>query len=148
MRKLLLIPSVAIALSIAAAMPSAAATLKQVQALCSKNPNCSQVPGKPGDKWVDFCINGKNRCETQVGCPKNGDQCQMTIVQNGQRTKHGSKGVDKVLAGGAGATPRPSRTPSAGILDSGPGFTSQGPAATGSPVGGGAPAPAAGPVLR
>jgi hypothetical protein len=147
MRKLLLIPSTAIALSIVAATPSAAATLKDVQAACSKNPNCTQVPGKPGDKWVDFCIKDGSPCTNLVMCPKNGGNCEMLIVRNKQRERLGSKAVDTMLAGGAGTAPKRSRTPSAGLLDTGSGFAPQGPAATGSPLGGGA-APAAAPVYR
>jgi len=144
---------------------SASATdLAQAKKLCAANPNCKDM----GDG--SFCVKqGKHRCAGLVTCPKQGD-CNVNTTSEfksgPQKKLVGSKVVVNLLTTGAMAkktarrpdlkdpsvtkkvdqsssmlrTAKPVGPPTAGILDSRPGFSQQGPGATGSPATSGAPA--------
>jgi hypothetical protein len=144
---------------------SAGATdLAQAKKLCAANPNCKDAGGG------DFCVKqGKHSCGGHVHCPKQGEctVIETTEFKSGTQKKLvGIKTVVNLLTTGATATKtarrpnlkdlsvtkkvdqsspmlrtaKPVRPPAAGILDSSPGFSQQGPGATGSPVTSGAPA--------
>ncbi len=141
-----------------------ATDLAQAKKLCAANPNCKH------DGDGGFCVKqGTQACGGHVHCPKQGD-CKVNwtaeLQRGTQKRLSDTKTIVNLLTSGTAAkktatgarlkdlpvtktvnqsspllrTRKPGGPPAAGLLDSGPGFSQQGPAATGSPATSGAPA--------
>jgi hypothetical protein len=126
------------------------ATRQQVSAACDKLGSAGYCSGCNATSGGYSCDNVANGCH--VDCNANGSctgGCPDKVVAVPRsRLQDLLAGVGRAAQPGA-PSPRPRRMPAGGLLEGTPGFSSQGPAATGSPLGGGAgPAPAPGPVLR
>ena len=105
-----------------------------------------------GGTYTQGTGTGGYGCKTakgEVSCDKDGNctgtcgNCQQRVVVSGGGRLQG--GLGQVLANKFAKSPttdagKPVRGPAAGILDSRPDLSQPGPAATGSPSGGGAPA--------
>jgi hypothetical protein len=114
---------------------AAATTIGQADALCKKNKNC--VTMERGDKGNIYCVRQQGGACKVVVCPKTGNCFVYMTVPGGSPDKpknvKSTAGIQQVLEGSPGA---PLVPPTGGILDTGPAFSPQGPARTGSPRGG------------
>ncbi len=123
MRVFVPITLVLIGAAIFTASPADATNYSQAVKLCKKNPKCEQ-------HGHDFCVNS---CHQVVTCdPGKYGKCWVVHIQSDGGKKHVQGNVGAVLT--VTGKPHPTRRPSAGLLDANPGFSQQGPAATGTPT--------------
>jgi hypothetical protein len=130
----------ALVFAVCAPGPASAMGVDEARKLCAKNPKCKEIKDSG-----DFCIaEGNNSCKTVVACRTADGKCiVISIKADGGKKTRGSKVAERFLTGlKAASSGGPARPPGGGLLDDKAGFSSTGPAKTGTP----APAPAAQPT--
>jgi hypothetical protein len=134
--------------SFALSTPAFALGFSEAEKLCKKNPNCTAIANtRDRDGGGGFCIKtSKGTCSHYVDCTK--DKCIKAYIEPGGARKPVGGDVRPILTGRPGqalstasnSPPKPSSRVTGqgvlggGLLDSGSGWGTRGPAATGSPL--------------